>query len=601
MAKQKFKILPQINSPKDLKKLEKSHLGMLAREIRALITQTVSKNGGHLASNLGVVDLTIALHCAYNSPEDKLVWDVGHQAYTHKLLTGRHKNFSSLRKLKGLSGYLKLTENEHDVFGAGHVGTAVSSALGFAEARDLKNKKNHVVAIVGDGSLTNGLTYEGLNNIGNKGTDITVVLNDNKYSISKNIGGIAKYLEKLSAVQMTEDPKTDFEQVFHALGFTYFGPIDGHNIEKMLDVFKLAKETVGPKLVHILTKKGNGYLYSENKPDAFHFTSPFILESGKVAKDTKNLTYSKAFSKSLIRLAKKDRKIIGITAAMPAGTGLDKFGEVYPERFYDTGIAEEHAVTFAAGLALEKFKPVVAIYSTFLQRSYDEIIHDVALQKIPVIFAIDRAGIVGTDGPTHHGLFDLSYLRNIPNLVLMAPKDENELGHMLYTAMRYGRGPIAIRYPRGNGVGVKLDRKYKRLKIGKSEKLHKGEDIAILALGSMVYPALEAAKNLEVKGIKATVYNARFAKPIDENMVKESAKIGNILTIEENILEGGFGSAVLEALEKNNICNVAVKRIGVKGFIEHGEPEELRKLNGLTSENIEKEVIKFLAKRKNER
>ena len=589
----KKNLLEKISGPIDLKIFSVEDLYELSDEIRTIITKTVSKNGGHLASNLGVVELTIALHCSYNSPVDKMVWDVSHQGYTHKLLTGRYNKFSTLRRMKGISGYLRIDESPHDAFGAGHAGTAVSAALGLAEARSLSGKKHEVVAIIGDGSLTNGLTYEGINNIGHKNTDITIVLNDNKWSISKNIGGIAKYLEKLSAVHISDQPKTDFESIFHALGFTYFGPVDGQNIEKLLDTFKLAKETKGPKIIHVITKKGNGYSFSENRPDAFHFTSPFILESGKVAKDTKNLTYSKAFAKTLIKIAKRDPKIVAITAAMPAGTGLDKFGEAFPDRFYDVGIAEEHAVTFAAGLARGGFKPVFAIYSSFLQRSYDQISHDVALQNLPVIFAVDRAGIVGSDGATHHGLFDLSYLRSIPGITVMAPKDENELAHMLYTATRYAKGPTAIRYPRGIGVGMPINRKLIRIPVGKSEKLTEGKDLSIIAIGSMVYPALLAAEKLRKKNIFASVYNARFVKPLDRTMIKDAAKSGKILTVEENVLEGGFGSAVLEELEKLNIVNIKVKRIGVEGFVEHGEPSELKQKHGLTSDNIIKNAIKL--------
>ncbi len=592
--KKSYKLLGKIKGPKDLKKFSCAQLSELSDEIRTLITKTVSKNGGHLAPNLGVVELTIALHYSYNSPQDKLIWDVGHQGYTHKLLTGRVKKFQTIRKHGGLSGYLRTDESEHDCFGAGHVGTAVSAALGFAEARDINKKHYNVVAIIGDGSLTNGMTYEGINNIGHKETDITIVLNDNKWSISKNVGGIAKYLEKLSSIHLTDEPRTDFESIFHALGFSYFGPIDGHNIEKLIDVFKLAKETPGPKIIHILTKKGNGYPFSESKPDAYHFTSPFVLESGKTRKDTKNLTYSKAFSKALIKLAKKDKKIIGITAAMPAGTGLDKFGEIFPDRFYDVGIAEEHAVTFAAGLASSGFKPVVAIYSSFLQRAYDQIFHDVALQKLPVIFCLDRAGIVGTDGPTHHGLFDLSYLRSIPGMIIMAPKDENELAHMLSTAVKYGRGSVAIRYPRGAGLGVKLDRKLSRIPIGKAEKINAGDQISIIAVGSTVNLSKLAAEKLAVKNIKASVYNARFIKPLDKAMIKEAASTGKIITVEENILDGGFGSAILEELEKMQIFGVKVKRIGIEGLVEHGEPDVLLKEHKLNAENVYRGALKLI-------
>ncbi|MFA6422884.1 MAG: 1-deoxy-D-xylulose-5-phosphate synthase [Patescibacteria group bacterium] len=590
----KKSLLKKIKGPKNLKKLPITQLKKLSEEIRTVLIKTVAKNGGHLAPNLGTVELTIALHYSYNSPEDKIVWDVGHQAYTHKLLTGRYEKFSTLRLKDGLSGYLKREESEHDCYGAGHVGTAVSAALGFAQARDLKKEKNHVVAIIGDGSLTNGLTFEGINNVGSTETDLTVILNDNKFSISKNTGGIANYLEKLSSIHMNGEPHTDIESIFHSLGFKYFGPIDGHDIKQLIDVFNLAQETPGPKLIHIETKKGLGYYYSEHNPPAFHSTSPFILESGKTSKDTKKLTYTKVFGNTLIKLAKKDKKIIAITAAMPAGTGIDKFALEFPERFFDTGIAEEHAVVFASALALEGFKPVVAIYSTFLQRSYDQILHDVALQKIPVIFAIDRAGLVGSDGPTHHGAFDLSYLRNIPHMIILAPKDENELQHMLYTATQYTEGPIAIRYPRGTGIGSAMNRTLEKLEIGKAEKLRRGNNAAILAIGSMVYPAIEASNLLKKNDIHATVYNARSVKPIDSEMVKNAAKTGKIITVEENILDGGFGSAILEELQKQNIQDTQVVRIGIEDFIEHGEINELREKYGLTANGICKKVLEII-------
>lgn len=587
-----IKLLKGINSPKDLKKLSYGDLENLASEIRTVLIKTIAKNGGHLASNLGVVELSLALHYCYSSPKDQLIWDVGHQAYTHKLVTGRKDRFATIRQMGGLSGYLRRTESKHDIFGAGHVGTAVSAALGLAHGRDIKKEVSNVVAIVGDGSLTNGLTYEGLNNIGNTDIDITVVLNDNKWSISKNVGGIAKYLERLSTIKLNGDPTTDFESIFHALGFRYFGPIDGHNIEELATTFNLAKQCKGPKLIHVLTKKGMGYLHSEENPSGYHFTSPFILESGKVTKDIKNLTYSKVFGKNLVKIAKKNPKIIAITAAMPSGTGVDIFAKEYPNRFFDTGIAEEHAVVFAAGLAIKGFKPVVAVYSSFLQRSYDQILHDVALQKLPVIFAIDRAGIVGSDGPTHHGAFDLSYLRNIPNMVIMTPRDENELGHMLYTASIYNDGPIAIRYPRGSGFGLKIDRKYKRFSIGKSEKLVSGKDGAIIAVGLMVSEAVDAARELKERGINVSVYDARFIKPLDKKMIEEAAKTGKILTVEENILDGGFGSAVLEELENQKLYNVKTARIGIKDFVEHGDPNELRNKYGLNKEAI---INKFIS------
>ncbi|MEK9156363.1 MAG: 1-deoxy-D-xylulose-5-phosphate synthase [Patescibacteria group bacterium] len=587
----KNKYLPTIKSPADLKKYSVGQLEQVAAEIRDLIIKTVSTNGGHLAPNLGTVELTLALHYSYDSPRDKLIWDVGHQAYTHKILTGRAEQFATIRQYKGLSGYLQRQESEHDIYGGGHVGTAVSAALGFAQARDLLGEKHKILAIIGDGSLTNGLTFEGINNIGHLNTDITVVLNDNKWSISRNIGGIAKYLEKLSATRVEGVETTDLELIFRALGFTCFGPIDGHNIKALIDAFALAKETPGPKIVHVLTKKGRGYIHSENNPDIFHSTNPFILESGKTLKDTSNLTYTKAFGQALIKIAQKNKRVIAITAAMPAGTGVDEFAAEFPDRFFDAGIAEEHAVLFAAGLALRGFRPVVAIYSTFLQRAYDQILHDIALQKIPIVFALDRAGIVGTDGPTHHGLFDLSYLRHIPNLTILAPKDEDELQHMLYSAVNYKRGPIAIRYPRGEGIGVSLKLHLQEIPIGQAEQLSSGQDLAVIAIGSMVYPALEAAELLQKKGIRATVYNARSVKPIDSEMIGAAAKIGRILTVEENVLEGGFGSAVLEELAELDRTGIKVRRLGVTGFVEHGEVARLRQLCGLTVANIAKTAI----------
>ena len=590
-----IKLLKKIGSPEDLKKLNLSELTLLAREIRSVLIKTIAKNGGHLASNLGVVELTIALHYVYDSPKDKLIFDVGHQAYTHKLLTGRQAQFSTIRQSGGLSGYLKREESEHDIFGAGHVGTAVSAALGFAEGQDRKSEKSESIAIVGDGALTNGLTYEGINNTGGLGSNVTLVLNDNKYSISKITGGIGKYLEKLSSIRLEDAPQTDLESIFHALGFTYFGPVDGHDISKLIDIFKVAKETKGPKLIHVLTKKGHGYSYSESAPDKFHSTNPFIWESGKVEKDTTNLTYTQIFSDALIKIAEKDKKVIGITAAMPAGTGLEAFAQKFPDRFYDVGIAESHAVVFAGALALQGLKPVVAIYSTFLQRSYDQIIHDICLQNIPVIFAVDRAGIVGSDGPTHHGLFDLSYLRSIPHLTVLAPKDERELQDMLFSALKKNNAPVAIRYPRGSGIGISLGSKPQIIDYYQSEKIYAGKDAAIIAIGSMVYPSIEAAKKLSEQGLEVTVYNARSVKPIDQKMILDAAETGKILTVEENILDGGFGSAVLEELEKNGLHNVKVKRLGISSFIEHGGISELREKYGLDTNNI-LEKLKALLK-----
>lgn len=585
--------LEKISSPADLKKLDTGKLKILAQEIRTLLVRTIAKNGGHLAPNLGVVELTEALHYVYDSPKDKIVFDVSHQAYTHKLLTGRYREFCNIRKKGGISGYCKRTESEHDVFGAGHVGTAVSASLGIAEGRDLLGEDFEVVSVVGDGSLTNGLTFEGLNNVGELKPNVTVVLNDNKWSISKNIGGIAKYLERLSTIRFDEDPRTDIESIFNALGFKYFGPVDGHDLDELIKTFRKAKKTKGPKLVHVLTKKGFGYEHSENSPDRFHFTNPFVLESGKVEKDTKNLTYSNSFADALIKLAKKDQKIVAITAAMPAGTALEAFAKEFPNRFFDVGIAESHAVTFAGGLAVAGLKPVFAVYSSFLQRGYDQIIHDIALQSLPVVFAIDRAGIVGSDGPTHHGVFDLSYLRTIPNLKILAPKDENELQHMLSYAFALD-APVAIRYPRGIGVGVSLSKRLEKVGMAKAERLIRGEDGAILAIGSMVYPAVEVVKKLNEKKISLSLYNARSIKPIDKEMVKIAAKTGRIITLEENIGDGGFGSAVLEELEKLAIVNVKTKRIFIDGFIEHGEVSELHDCCGISKDKIAEKIENFI-------
>ena len=585
------KLLNKIKGPAALKKFSVDELREVASEIRSLLAKTVSENGGHLSSNLGAVELTLALHRVYNSPKDKIIFDVSHQGYIHKILTGRFKRFASIRKQRGLSGYLNRSESDHDAFGAGHAGTAVSAALGFAEAREIKKEKNQVVAIVGDGSLTCGLTYEGLNNIGQNETDITVVLNDNGWSISKNIGGIAKYLEKIT---LNNAPS---ETIFSELGFKYFGPVDGHDFDKLIEVFNLAKKTKGPKLVHVITKKGQGNTFAESNPSSFHFANPFDLETGEPATKTDRLSYSKFFGLTLAKIAKRDPKIVAITAAMPAGVGLNDFAREFPKRYYDVGIAEEHAVTFAAGLALSGLKPVVAIYSTFLQRSYDQILHDVALQKAPVIFALDRAGI-GTDGPTHNGLFDLSYLRNIPNIIILAPKDEVELGNMLYSATFYSEGPIAIRYPRALSSSAILPSKLKKIKLDRAERLIRGKDAAILSVGSMVKPSVEAAELLKGKNINVAVYNARSVKPLDRSMLRDAVKTGCIITVEENVLEGGFGSAVLEEIEKLNIRNVIVKRIGAEGFVAHGETSRLRDSQGLSAEKICQKVQKALMEKK---
>ena len=610
--------LDMIESPKDLKVLNSSQLRLLAQEIRHKIITTVAKTGGHLAPSLGVVELTIALHHVFNCPADKIVWDVGHQSYTHKILTGRSKKFHTLRQYKGISGFPKIQESEYDAFGTGHSSTSISAALGIAKARDLKNENYKVIAVVGDGALTGGMAFEGLNQAGHLKSDLIVVLNDNKMSISPNVGALSSYLRKMITHPKYKQTRKKVEKflkkwskkaverafaledtiramsgpglLFKEMGFKYFGPIDGHNIESLISLFNNIKDTKGPILVHIITKKGKGYAYAEEEVTKFHGIDQFNIENGKKLRSTLHITYTNAFSNALIKLAKEDPRIIGITAAMASGTGLDKFAREFPDRFFDVGIAEQHAVTFAAGLATQGFKPVIAVYSTFLQRAYDQIVHDICLQNLPVVFAIDRAGLVGEDGPTHHGPFDLSYLRNIPNIKIIAPKDENELGHMLRTALDLN-SPVAIRYPRGSGVGIGIENPLETIEV-KSEILKPGKDVLILAVGPIVYEALEAAEDLEKKKISVCVVNARFIKPLDEKTIITLAKkIKKIITIEENTIEGGFGSAVLELLGRNNIkCNV--KRIGIPDkFIEHGPIEILKQQIGLTKKNIIKTAM----------
>ncbi len=605
--------LDMIESPKDLKVLKREQLRFLAKEIRHRIITTVAKTGGHLAASLGVVELTIALHYIFNSPKDKIVWDVGHQAYAHKILTGRSKRFHTLRQYKGLSGFPKIKESEYDAFGTGHSSTAISAALGIAKARDLKKENHKVIAVVGDGALTGGMAFEGLNQAGHLKSDLIVVLNDNKMSISPNVGALSSYLRKMITHPKYKEKREKIENflkmwwskkaaerafaledtiramsgpglLFKEMGFKYFGPVDGHDVEALIRLFNNVKDIKGPILLHIITRKGKGYAYAEEEVTKFHGISQFNVRNGEKIKLPGNITYTDAFSNALVKLAREDKRIIAITAAMADGTGLDKFAMEFPDRFFDVGIAEQHAVTFAGGLAINGFKPVVAVYSTFLQRAYDQMIHDICLQNLPVVFAVDRAGIVGEDGATHHGVLDLSYLRNIPNMTVMAPRDENELGHMLKTAIELN-GPVAIRYPRGAGVGIKLENPFKTIPVGECEVLKKGKDVLILAVGPIVHDALEAAN--EFKENSVCVVNARFVKPLDEkNIIGLAKRIKKIITIEENTLEGGFGSAVLELLGKNNI-QADVKRMGIPDrFVEHGTQEELMKDVGLTKENI---------------
>ncbi len=607
-------VLEKINNPSDLKNLNVSELKTLAEEMRAHLLSVLSEHPGHFAPNFGTVELAIAVHTVFDTPRDKVIWDIGHQAYPHKLLTGRLDTFETLRQTDGISGFLSRDESKYDVFGAGHSSTSISAALGIAAARDVNNDDFKVIAIIGDGGLTGGMALEGLNAAGDFKKDMLVILNDNQMSISPTIGAISKHFHKLISSRgynrlrsgakelinfFPSDAKALAQKIeaslkpgtlFEEFGFRYFGPLDGNDLESLIPILTGIRELTGPILVHVVTKKGKGYPPAEEDPVGFYSVSgQFDLKTGKSLRPASATPkYTDVFSRTLIEMAKKDSRIIGVTAAMPGGTGLDKFSEAYPERCFDVGLAEQCAVTFAAGLATEGLKPVVAIYSTFLQRGYDQVLHDVCIQNLPVVFALDRAGLVGADGPTHHGVFDIAYLRSIPNIVSMAPKDENELQHMLKTALTYEMGPIALRYPRGTGTGVKLETESKPLPIGKAEICHEGEDLLIVALGNRVYPALEAAQTLSKTGIETTVVNARFIKPLDTTLIVDLAKqIGKIITVEDGVLMGGFGSAVLEALAAEAITNVRVTSLGVPDrFIEHGDVKTLYDRYGYDTEAI---------------
>jgi 1-deoxy-D-xylulose-5-phosphate synthase len=622
------KLLEQIESPADLKKLPPESLPRLAQEIREKIIDTVSKTGGHLSPNLGVVELTIALHYIFDSPRDKIIWDVGHQCYTHKLLTGRRDQFHTLRQFNGLSGFPSRSEGPHDVFEVGHSGTSISTALGLAEAQKHKDEHDNIIVVIGDGSINTGLAFEGLNQTGDLESKLIVVLNDNEMSISPNVGALSAYLSRIitgkaynrvhtellhflktipsigpTLFRTIKQAEESFKGLivpgllFEELGFTYVGPIQGQNFRQLLDNLKNIKELPRrPLLLHVITKKGKGYLPAEVDPENFHGIGPFDKNTGNPSKaNNARLSYTDVFCETLNELAANDNRIIAITAGMTTGTGLADFKKFFPQRFYDVGIAEEHAVAFAAGLATGGFRPVVAVYSTFLQRAYDQILHDVCLPNLPVLFAIDRAGIIGEDGQTHQGLFDLSFLRHLPNVVVMAPKDENELRDMLYTALTLDV-PAAIRYPRGKVEGVDRKKTMKALPLGKAEVLCEGSDVAIFAFGKTVYPALSAATLLKNKGICATVVNSRFAKPIDHELVCTLAqKTGKILTVEENVLAGGFGSALLETLERKNITGVKIKRLGIPDqFVEHGSPDILRNKYGLDATGIFQAAGKLL-------
>ncbi len=612
-------LIENIESPEDLKRLSRDQLPLLAEELRGLIIEQVSCGGGHLASNLGVVELTIALHYVFRAPTDKIVWDVGHQSYSHKLITGRYRKFSTLRKHGGLSGFPRIGESPFDAFGTGHSSTSISAAVGMIEARDKRGEHFKVIAVIGDGAMTSGLAFEGLNHAGQLKKDMIVILNDNEMSISKNVGALSAYLNRILTGQayqrFKKETKSLIEQIpkvggqvskiaqraeeslkgfflpgmlFGELGFNYVGPIDGHNIELLIETLGRVGTADGPTLVHVITKKGRGYTFSENDPCVFHGIGPFDMDTGEATSDTSTPTYSAVFGEALTELSKKDIRLVAVSAAMREGTGLDVFAETFPERFYDVGIAEPHAVTFAAGLASQGLRPVVAIYSTFLQRAYDEIVHDVCLQNLPVIFAIDRAGIVGEDGATHQGLFDISYLRHIPNLLVMAPKDGSELRKMLHLALQHD-GPSAIRYPRGKAreiSGYPLGEG--EVRTGKGEILTDGDDMAVVAVGNTVQPALRASEMLRKDGINVCVINARFVKPLDEALILSvSRRTKKIVTVEENVLAGGFGSSVLECLERAGMTGISVRRIGIGDeFVEHGSQTILRKKCGLDEEGI---------------
>ncbi|MEK3743319.1 1-deoxy-D-xylulose-5-phosphate synthase [Brevibacillus sp. FSL K6-0770] len=613
-------LLTTINDPQDLKKCTSQQLHTLASEIRQFLVETLSQTGGHLAPNLGVVELTLALHYVFNSPKDKLIWDVGHQAYVHKMLTGRREMFPTLRQYKGLCGFPKMIESPHDVWETGHSSTSLSAAMGMATARDLKKEKNHVVAVIGDGALTGGMALEALNHIGHERKNVIVVLNDNEMSIAPNVGALHNYLGKIRSTENYQWAKDEVEGLlksipavggklasiaerfkdsmkyllvsgvlFEELGFTYIGPIDGHNLDLLVDTLKTAKQTKGPVLIHAITKKGKGYAPAEADSVKWHGIGTYKIESGDTPKSAP--TYTSVFADTMIELAAEYKSLVAVTPAMPAGSGLIPFGQKYPDRLFDVGIAEQHACTFAAGLATQGLKPVLAIYSTFLQRAYDQLIHDVARQKLNVVFAVDRAGLVGADGETHQGMYDIAFMRIIPNMVIMAPKDENELRHMMKTAMEYD-GPISYRYPRLPARGVTLDKELQAVPIGKAEIVREGKKVAILSFGHVFEIAEQAVNQLNAEGIRPMLVNARFCKPLDEELLFRLAKEGyDIVTVEEGSEMGGFGSAVIECYNRAGYYGMNVQIVAVPDyFVEHGSVKEQRQEVGLTAENIASRV-----------
>ncbi len=627
----KYKILFQINSPADVRKLNIDDLKILCTEIREYMVDIISQIGGHFGGGLGTVELTVALHKVFDTPHDLIVWDTGHQAYPHKIITGRRDQLKTIRRLNGISGFLKRSESEYDAFGAGHASTSISAALGMAVARDIQKTDKKVIAVIGDGAMTGGMAYEAMNNSGLIKSNLIVVLNDNNMSIGPNVWQFSNYFSEMishpeynkfkGAIwdltgkldnfgdrlrKVAARVETGIKSIitpgmlFEALGFRYFGPVNGHNIDQLIKIFDQVKKLKGPILVHITSEKGKGYKPAEEHAQKLHAATPFDKVTGEALKKGGSPAYTTIFGKALVEIAKQNPNVIGITAAMPDGTGMDFLQKEMPERYFDVGIAEEHAVTFAAGMATQGIIPVVAVYSTFLQRAFDQMIHDVALQKLHVVFILDRAGLVGADGPTHHGTFDLTYLRLIPNMVIMAPKDEAELRDMLFTAVNYKNGPVAIRYPRGSALGVELKEGFNELQIAKAEKISSGQDVAFLAVGSMVEYAKKASLKLLADGIHAEVINMRFIKPLDKELLDEiAARFDKVVTLEESTLTGGFGSGVLEYFSEKNYKK-DILRIGLPDkFVDHGTQEELHKILGIDPDGIIEKVKLFLSKKIN--
>ncbi|MFZ2492607.1 MAG: 1-deoxy-D-xylulose-5-phosphate synthase [Thermoanaerobaculia bacterium] len=622
------RLLDSINTPHDLRALDRKQLPQVAQEIRDMMIDVVSRVGGHFGGNLGIVELTLALHYVFDTPRDQIVFDTGHQSYPHKLITGRRDTFETIRQHNGISGFCKREESEYDVFNAGHASTSISAGLGIAVGRDFRKEDYRVVSIIGDGALSGGLAFEGLNQVGHLKRKMIIVLNDNDMSISTNVGAISGYLNQIIKGQRYNQAKdlakavmdripvvggklhglaSEMEELikhtvvpgtlFEELGIKYIGPYDGHDLPLLLDLFEKHRDYPGPLIVHVFTKKGKGYGPAEKKPIWSHGVNPFDMVSGESRKADKSQppTYTAVFADTMVELAEADPKIVAVTAAMPEGTGLDKFQKIYPDRMFDVGIAEEHGITFCGGLATQGLKPIAAIYSTFLQRAFDQVFHDVAIMDLPVVFALDRGGIAGADGPTHHGIYDMAYLRIFPNMICMAPRDENELRHMLKTAFECGH-PVSVRYPRGNGVGVALDPELKALPIGKAELMREGADAAIFAIGNEVWPAVQAAEMLEREGLHVAVVNGRFIKPLDDEMIRKVCRSGShVITVEEGSLAGGFGSAVMERAQELGISGVHFHRIGIPDeYVHHGSQDILRAQYDLHAEGIARRVLQFL-------